>query len=274
MSIEPSRSAGAARHDTGRSKRTSGADRGCAASGRRFGLDGPDAAQQILREPPAKETPRRSLERTRAQFDHRRTPRKPFAARRDRAAQRERADFGVPSLARTGKMLAKPTKSATKRNPDDCRSPRASDLLDRARRHDDDAVGQRERFRLVVGDVDHRDASLFLDALQLRAHFETKSSVEIGERLVEHQDFWLHDDGPGERDALLLAARQFPGFALGERRQPHRSCSARSTRHPARLPGMPLSRSPKATFSKTVRCGKERVGLEDEADAAPVGGRA
>ncbi len=71
-----------------------------------------------------------------------------------------------------------------------------------------DVVGQRQRLGLVVGDIDEGDAGAALQALQLDAHLLAQLGVEIGQRLVEQEDFRLDHEAARERHALLLAAGQ------------------------------------------------------------------
>ncbi len=79
-----------------------------------------------------------------------------------------------------------------------------------------DMVGERQRLGLVVGDIDEGDAGAALQALELDAHLLAQLGVEIGERLVEQQDLGLDHQAAGERDALLLAARQLVRIARRE----------------------------------------------------------
>ena len=79
--------------------------------------------------------------------------------------------------------------------------------------------------------------------------------VERPERLVEEQDARAIDERAGERDALLLAARQLRGL------RPPNPASPTMREHLVDLPAdlvlsTPRRRRPKATFSKTLRCGK------------------
>ena len=91
---------------------------------------------------------------------------------------------------------------------------RRADLLDPAVAHDDDPVGQRERLLLVVGHVDRRDPELALDRPDLLAQDDPDLGVERRQRLVEEQDLRLDGERAGERDALLLAARQLVRVAV------------------------------------------------------------
>ena len=69
---------------------------------------------------------------------------------------------------------------------------------------------QRQRFALVVRDVDGGDPQVALQPLQLEAHALAQLRIQVGKRLVQEQQARLHDQRPGERKTLLLAARQ-PG---------------------------------------------------------------
>ena len=106
-----------------------------------------------------------------------------------------------------------------------------------------------------MGDVDERDADLALDAHQLELHLLAQLEVERAERLVEQQHRGFVDERPGQRDALLLAARELAGPALAPCR---RARPARGSAAPARVispSGSFLRRRPNATLSHTDRCG-------------------
>ena len=51
-----------------------------------------------------------------------------------------------------------------------------------------DAVGQRHRLGLIVGDVDHRRAGAPVERGELLLHRGAQMHVEIGERLVEQHE--------------------------------------------------------------------------------------
>ena len=91
-----------------------------------------------------------------------------------------------------------------------------ADLLDAALVHHDDAVGERQRLGLRVGHEDEGDAESALQQLELVLDALAQIGVERAERLVEQQDVGLDNQRAGERDALLLAARQ---AARGARRR-------------------------------------------------------
>ena len=107
-----------------------------------------------------------------------------------------------------------------------------------------------------MGHVDERDPDLALDPLQLDLQALAQLQVERAERLVEQQHRGPVDERAGERDALLLAARELaPACASPRAARPTRSSSSARARRTSSF-GDLLRRSPKATFSSTLRCGK------------------
>ena len=96
---------------------------------------------------------------------------------------------------------------------------RGADLADAALVDDSDGIGQRQRLRLIVRDIDRRNADLALQALELAAHFVAQLRIEVGQRLVEQEEPRLVHDGARQRHALLLAAgepRRRPLLKAGE----------------------------------------------------------
>ena len=92
---------------------------------------------------------------------------------------------------------------------------RRADLLDAAVLQHDDAVGQRHRLDLVVGDVDHRRVRhRFLELGDLDAGGDAQRGVEVRQRLVEQEHLRIAHDGAADGDALALAARQRLGQAV------------------------------------------------------------
>ena len=133
---------------------------------------------------------------------------------------------------------------------------RRPDLLDPPALHDDDAVAHGERFLLVVRHVDERDAQVALEAAQLDAHAQLQQAVEVAERLVEQDRLRARDEHAGERDALLLAAGELARLAVRHRAEAdHLDRVARLVFSRAAL-SMPRILRPKATFWRTLRCGK------------------
>jgi hypothetical protein len=128
------------------------------------------------------------------------------------------------------------------------------DLLDAAAVEEGDAVRERARLGLVVGDEDHRHAELAMQAPDLELHLLAQLLVERRERLVHQHDARLEHERARERDALLLAARELLGLSFRELAQPHlvergRDLVARDrSAHRRTLSG-------NATFCSTVICG-------------------
>src|SRR5690606_15270101 len=93
--------------------------------------------------------------------------------------------------------------------------------------------------------------------------------VEVAGRLVREQDGRLADDGPGDRDALLLATGQLAGTALG-------ALGEADSRQRAERELPPSGRG-KATVDQReldvldgAGAGEEVEALEHEADEAPA----
>ena len=79
-------------------------------------------------------------------------------------------------------------------------------LLDLARVHHRDPVRERERFVLIVGDVDKGHLQLLLQRAQLPAELHAQLRVEVRERLVEEEDLGPQHERARDGDALLLPA--------------------------------------------------------------------
>src|SRR4029079_15978028 len=93
-------------------------------------------------------------------------------------------------------------------------------LLDQTSlREDGDAVAELEGLLLIVGHEQRRQMELSLDRPQAETQLAADASVERAERLVEEQDLGPVRERPGQRHALLLAARQLrrhPAAEAGE----------------------------------------------------------
>ena len=98
------------------------------------------------------------------------------------------------------------------------RSPHVDDVADAAgpRRHHHDPVGEEHRLGDRVGDEDHGGAGLGADPHQLGLHALAGHLVERAERLVHQQQPRPLGERPGDRDALLHAARELVGVPVGE----------------------------------------------------------
>ena len=100
-----------------------------------------------------------------------------------------------------------------------------------------------------------RDAELGLDAADLIAQLHAHLRVERRERLVEQQHARAGDERAGERDALLLAARELVGDSGRRGARGRRARGLSAARRGARPRATLRIRSPNSTFSSTVRCG-------------------
>ena len=93
---------------------------------------------------------------------------------------------------------------------------RRADLLDAARVHDRDAVGDLHRLGLVVGDEDRREPGAVVNFAQPNAQVLADLGVQRAERLVEQEHARLDGERAGEGDALLLPAGELRGIARPE----------------------------------------------------------
>src|SRR5207237_7451873 len=84
---------------------------------------------------------------------------------------------------------------------------------------DREPVAHRQRFLLVVSDVDEGDPDLpdgTLDPLQLDLHLLAELQIECSQGLVEQQHLRVVDEGPCERDPLALAAGELDRLSVAE----------------------------------------------------------
>ncbi len=143
-------------------------------------------------------------------------------------------------------------------------------LLQHALVKDRDAIGQRHRLGLVVGDVDEGDAGAPLQALELAAHPLAQLGVEVGERLVEQQDRGLDHQRARERHPLLLAAaelRRLPALEpLEADRREHAGDALADLG--AAAAGEP---EPEGYVLEDAHVRPDRVVLEHHAHLAPLG---
>ena len=84
-----------------------------------------------------------------------------------------------------------------------------------------DPVRHRQRFVLVVRDVDHRDAQPLVQPAHLELHLLAELLVERAERLVHQHQLRLEHERASDGDALLLPARQLRRLARAESRELH-----------------------------------------------------
>ncbi len=100
----------------------------------------------------------------------------------------------------------------------------------------------------------------------LLANLAAQARVQRGERLVEQHQRGRGGQCAGQRDALLLAARQLPGPAVGEVGQPDQLQHLRDA--PAAAP-RPVQ--PKPDVAGDGEVGEQRAVLRHQTDAAPLG---
>ena len=146
------------------------------------------------------------------------------------------------------------------------------DLLDPPLVEDGEAVAHRQRFLLIVGDVDEGDPDLAngaLDPLQLDLHLLAELQVECAERLVEQQYLRVVDERPSERNPLALATRKLDRLPLAEPRKLDHFQDLVDAQ-----PALATSHSPHAQPVADVlghgHVRKEGVILEDRVDVAAV----
>ena len=130
-----------------------------------------------------------------------------------------------------------------------------------------DAVGHRQRFLLIVGDKNKTGSQLAPQTHKLLAGFGTQGTVEGRKRLIQQQQRGPGRQASGKGDPLLLAAGKLVRAAIrvslhtnkGERlRDPgSRRCPAEMAQTKGHIGG-------------DSQMGKQRIGLEDRIDRAPM----
>src|SRR5271166_3895790 len=90
---------------------------------------------------------------------------------------------------------------------------RRGDLLDDPLVHDQDPVGHRHRFELVMSDVDGGRSDPVVKVTQLIAHKVAEFGVERAERLVHEKSLRPAYNGAAKGDALPVAARELRNLA-------------------------------------------------------------
>ena len=131
---------------------------------------------------------------------------------------------------------------------------RRAHLLDAALGQHGDLVAHGERFFLVMSHVDERDADLALHRAQFQLQLLAQLGVQGAERLVEQQHPRAQYQGPGQRDALLLAAGQLCRAPLREVAHPDQLQRLADAALGV-LAGAFWYFSPNATLSQTVMNG-------------------
>src|SRR5690348_6528209 len=85
---------------------------------------------------------------------------------------------------------------------------RGAELFNLAVPHEGDAVCERHRLDLVVGNVDHGMAKLLMEPLDFSSHIISKLGIQIAQRLIEQEEQRVSDDRTADCDTLALTTRQ------------------------------------------------------------------
>ena len=128
------------------------------------------------------------------------------------------------------------------------------DLFEAAGTHHADAVGDRERFGLVVSDKQGGDPQSLLKAANLSSQLQTDASIQRRQRLIEQQHLWLDRECARDSHALLLPAGELVRIAVCRLGEPDELEELVGALQPLRLV-LSRMRSPKATFVRTSMFG-------------------
>jgi hypothetical protein len=143
-------------------------------------------------------------------------------------------------------------------------------LFDLPAVHHRDTIRDDHRLPLIVGNVDHRDPGLLMDAADLEPHLFSQVRIEVGEGFIEEQGVRLDHERAGQGHSLLLAARELMRVApliSRESYQLHDRVHA-----PLDLPGLQSTHlQAKGYILKDGHMRPERVALEHERHAPALG---
>ena len=148
---------------------------------------------------------------------------------------------------------------------------RRADLFDLAVVHQHHAVGDFERFFLVVRNENAGDMQVIMQSAQPAAQLFAHLGVERAEGLVEQQNLGLDRQRAGQRNPLTLAARQLRRKAVG---QPVKLYKTQKRMHffldlrVAGPLGTRLDSQTEGDVLKDRHVAKQRVVLKHEADLA------
>ena len=144
---------------------------------------------------------------------------------------------------------------------------RRSDLHDFARAHDDDAVGERHRFFLVVGDEDERALELLVQPVAFGAQLAPQLGVEARQRLVEQERRWICHQRARQRHPLRLAARALARHLVEQVRDVNHIGDLAHALRPLRR-RHPLHAQPELDVLPDRLVREQRMGLEHHAEPA------
>ena len=136
--------------------------------------------------------------------------------------------------------------------------------------HDSDAIGDGQRFFLVMGNVNRGDPQPALKLFDDGTHLHTKLGIQVGQRLVHQQHTRFDDEGAGQGNSLLLTAGKLAGLTLGQRKNLHQVKCFLDTLFNLRLFDTACFQTiGYVFFDRQVR--ENGVVLEDHADVALMG---
>ncbi len=144
---------------------------------------------------------------------------------------------------------------------------RRSDLLDAPLVQHHDAVGERHRLYLIVGDVDHRRPRVGVQRGEFEPGLRPQRRIEVRQRLVEQEHLRIAHQRPADGDALALAAGELLRLALEQVGNPE----AVRDHCDAGLgfgPGGACEAQAELHVLPHIHVGIERIGLEHHGDAA------
>ena len=135
--------------------------------------------------------------------------------------------------------------------------------------HHGDAVAHGQRFFLIVGHENERDAALALDALEFKLHLAAKLQIQRTQRFVQQQDIRLVDERAGNGDALLLSAGKAGDAAL------FKACQTDQRQHAADFfCGLFLvllaQVGTEGDVLRDIQMRKERITLKDRVDGTLI----
>ena len=138
-------------------------------------------------------------------------------------------------------------------------------------RHDGDAVRQRKRLFLIMGDENEGDADRLLQRSQLQLHLLPQFLVESAQWLVEQQHLGPLDQRPGKGHALAFAARKLGRAAPGVAGQLDQAQRLLHLGVDFRLREARLSQA-EGDVSPHVEVRKDGVVLKHHVHGTPMGG--
>ena len=132
---------------------------------------------------------------------------------------------------------------------------RRADLRHPAPVEHDDLVGQRHRFDLVVGDINHRRAESGVQLGEFEPHLHAQLGVEIGQRLVEQEGLAACAQARGRSRRAGAVRPKTPPVGGRERLELENARDLGDALVLHLRFGMPATESEKAIFCRTVMCG-------------------